>query len=373
MRHHVRTTTAALAAATLVLAACSGDAGEEGGAGEASREASQAGDQPFAGEELVVANWKDYGSDRPWAVEEFEEQTGATVTHQYFTSEEELLTTLREGGVGEVDVALPNLAYITPAIDEGLLQPVDPGQLEHLDELDPRLRDESGLVVDGERYGVPWMWGSTALAYDTDELDDVSSWDALWDPGNAGQVAFFDDAPTAVMTSALHLGEDPYDPDLDAVRDDLLALKDNTELLWASADDWLRAFSGEGVVAGNLWSGTAGTQIADGDPLAYVVPDEGAPGWLDTWTLVADAPNPELAHAFIDYMSSEGFQTEFAQDADASAPAPANAQAAQALPDDVADRVGSDPAALDALVLQRELPDETLQAWTRLWQEVKAD
>ena len=358
-----------LLALVVLLAACGGD--------DASDQAADTpgetdGELPFEGQELVVTNWNDYGSDIPWAVEAFEEATGATVTHQYFTSEEELLSLLRQGGVGQVDVALPNLAYIGRAIDEGLVQPIEVSRLEHYEQLYPQLRQQGDLESEGEQYGVPWMWGSTALAYDTTAFDEVTSWDALWDPANAGRVAFFDDAPTAIQTSALHLGQDPFDPDLEAVREDLLALKENTELFWASADDWLRSFSSDSVELGNLWSGLAGTQLADGDPIAYVVPEEGAPGWLDSWTIVEDAPNPDLAYAFIDYMISQEFQSRWAQDADRSSPAPANEQAAQGLPEDVAERIGSDPQALETLVLQRGLPEETLQEWTRLWQEVKA-
>lgn len=329
----------------------------------------------FEGQELVVANWNDYGSDIEWAVEEFEAATGATVTHQYFNSEEELLSMLRSGGVGTVDVALPNLAFLPSAIDDELVVPLDTSRLENYDELYPQLIAEAETVSDGEIYGVPWEWGSTSLAYNTDLVDTApTSWDVLWDPANEGEVAFFDDAATAVTVSALRLGQDPYssDLDLDAVRDDLLAMKPNVQVYWASADDWLLSFENESVTLGNLWSGLAGTQIGEGDPVGYIVPEEGAPGWLDLWTIVADSDVEDLSYAWIDYMISADYQARWAQDTERSSPAPANSTVADAIPDDVAARIGLDPGFLDTLLIQRGVDEETLQDWTTMWQEVKA-
>lgn len=357
MRSGIR---AALAAATVALAsAVAGCAGTEG--------TSESADT------LVVANWKDYGSDMSWVTEEFEERTGAKVVHQYFTSEDELLQMLRTGGVGEIDVVLPNLAYVQPAVEDGLLQPIDESRVETLDELVPELLESEALVIDGERYGVPWVWGATSLAYHPEKAaGDPTSWELLWNEQNKGQVAMFDDPTTAVMTAALMLGEDPHDPDLDAVRDALTDLKSNLRVTWSSADDWTKAYSSGAIVAGNLWSGLAGTQLANGDQIEFVIPEEGAVGWGDSWSIVKDAPHEDLAYEWINFMTSQEFQQRWAEDEERSSPAPANMEAQEALTAEVRDRIQAHPEWLSELALQTALPRETLQAWTELWQEVKA-
>src|SRR3546814_17635573 len=48
-----------------------------------------------AAEELHVLNWQGYGTDETWALELFEERTGVEVVHDYFNSEQEILTKLR--------------------------------------------------------------------------------------------------------------------------------------------------------------------------------------------------------------------------------------------------------------------------------------
>lgn len=357
-----RTTTAMLGAAlaltTFVAAGCGGG----GSSGD------KEGDKT-----LVVANWKDYGSDMDWVTAEFEKQTGAKVVHQYFNSEDELLQMLRTGGVGKIDVVLPNLAYVQPGKNEGLLQPIDEGKLEHLDALIPELVNSEALVIDGKRYGVPWVWGATSLAYNPETAKgDTNSWSMLWDPANKGKVAFFDDPTTAVMTAALKLGLDPHKPDLDAVRKSLTELKANVRVNWSSADDWTKAYSSGAIVAGNLWSGLAGTQIANGDSIKFVIPAEGGVGWGDSWSLVKDAPHEQLAYDWINFMTSKEFQERWANDKDRSSPAPANMEAQKALTPETRDRIQAHPEWLKELALQTALPPETMQAWTELWQEVKA-
>src|SRR6266516_1669822 len=90
---------------------------------------------------LVVANWKAYGSDEPGAIKGFQAICGCKVVHQYFDSEQGLLNLLRTGGIGHIDVALPNLAYVQPAIQQELIQPIDTSRLSNYRELYPQLRN----------------------------------------------------------------------------------------------------------------------------------------------------------------------------------------------------------------------------------------
>ncbi len=327
----------------------------------------------FEGQTLTVANWKDYGSDISWAVAQFEEETGAKVVHQYFNSLEELLQLLRDGGVGKVDVALPNLAYVQPAITDDLLEKIDTSKLKNYSELDENLKQHPDLKSEGNLYGVPWMWGSTSLAFNTETPPaDAGKWSSLWNPSNKGKVAFFDDVTTAIMTAALYIGEDPYNPDLAKIKDSLIELKNNSKVFWASADDWTKGFATGQITSGNLWSGLAGTEIGRGQPLKYVIPDEGAVGWLDSWAIVKNAPNKELAYKWIDYMTSAEYQQKWAEDTERSSPAPANLVATKAISKETAQRIGAVAEWLPKLTLQKSLPAETMKEWTKLWEEVKA-
>jgi spermidine/putrescine transport system substrate-binding protein len=346
------------------------------GCGESDDDSSQAetsgstGGKPFAGEELVVMNWKGYGSDLPWAIEQFEEQTGATVEHQYKSSDQGALQTLRNGGVGNIDVAIANHAYVEPAVQSSLLEPIDVSKLKSYDRLSQTLRDVPSLRDGDDVYAVPWQWGLTTLAYNPEGTSGpVTGFDALWSEEYAGKVTFFDDPQTAVETAAFYLGEDPADPDLDAVEDALSELKDNAKVFWASADEWTRAFSSGQVVVGNAWSSLP-AQL-ESPKIELVVPDSGSVGWLDSWTVVKDAPNPELAYAWINYMTSEAFQSRFSADPSHTAAGPANEAVLEQLPPAVVESLGVEPDFLPRLEFVAVTPEQ-LEEWALVWERVKA-
>ena len=360
----------------LALAACAEEAEEaaDDAAGEdAAAEEVEDAEQPFAGETLTVLNWNDYGSDQDYAVEGFEERTGATVQHVYHSSNEELREILRTGGIGEIDVTNPNFSFLQQMVDEDMLQPLDESLLDNLDDVYDDFLDSEELYADGDLYGAPWVWGSTGLTYNTEHFDEEpTSWGVLWDPEWEGQVGLFDSPIEAVMLAALYLGDDPHDPDLDAVRDALVEMRPNVELYWGSSDDWTRAFTTESISVGNFWAGDAGSMIAEGLPVGYTIPEEGAVGWIDAWTVVADSPNPELAHAWVDWMISEEFLVEWAEDPAGNAPAPANAVAQEQLSEEAKERIQAFPEQVEDLAIMGSLSQEEQQAYTDLLAEVKA-
>src|SRR5262245_27097478 len=102
--------------------------------------------------ELHVLNWQGYGTDEAWAVKLFEEKHGVKVVHDYFTSEQEMLTKLRTSP-GVYDVVLINSTYTAQAAKEGLVHAIEPAKIPHWDDLMPQLRDSPLLNVDGKTYG----------------------------------------------------------------------------------------------------------------------------------------------------------------------------------------------------------------------------
>ena len=147
-----------------------------------------AGTPARAAGEIKVLNWKGYGTDEKWALEAFEKKTGIKVSHDYFNSEQEMLTKLRTSP-GAYDVVLINNIYVMDAAKEGLIQPIDTSKITNFGDLTPALRDSARFVKDGKQWAVPWVWGLTSFAYNTDKIKErPDSLEALWDPKNAGKV-----------------------------------------------------------------------------------------------------------------------------------------------------------------------------------------
>lgn len=324
---------------------------------------------------LTVANWKGYGSDADYAVEKFEKENNCKIVHQYINSEEDYITMMKQGGEGNIDVMLPNLAYMQKIINSDVVEPLDKTKLTNFDNLIPQMRDTKDLCdKDGNLYAVPWVFGTTSIAYNSDEIKEKpTSISVLFDDQYKGKIAFNDDVTTAVLSAALYLNEeDPYNPDLDAVKKVLIQAKNNSKLIWATSDDFTKAFTSGSIVIGNLWSGTAARLASEDQKINYVYPDEGVIEWQDNWAIAKNSKNQELAYKWINYMTSEEFLTEFTADVSAEPPVPCNQAVLDKMTDEQKKAIFIYPSVPDNMIMQQALSDEKSKQWDDLWNEVKA-
>lgn len=326
---------------------------------------------------LTVLTWQSYGADDPWAVKEFERETGANVKFVYMNSEAGMLATLQNGGVGKIDVALPNLEYVQTGAQRGLFQPIDQSKISTWGQLSPQFKKLAAIRWQAKLYGVPWVQGATSLAVNSRLVKPIPrSWSVLWNPANRGKVGFFDDPTTAIMTAALYLHENPQNPNLNKVRTALRALKANTKVIWASADDWTKPYTSHTITMGNLWSGLAGTLTANGQPVDFIFPKEGTVRWGDNWAVVKNAPNLALAYKWINFMTSTKYFVHWITKPgpNQELAVPVNTAAVTALPKNASDTLlaGRLTHYHGRAAFQDGIPLNRLQKWTQLWEEIKA-
>lgn len=324
-------------------------------------------------EEIHVLNWKGYGTDEPWATEAFTEKTGFTVVHDYFNSEQEMLTKLRTNP-GTYDVVMINAAFTGQAVEEGMIQPIDLGKISNAGGLAPEMAKSELLNTQGSTYGVPWVWGLTSLAINDKAFDSPPvSVEVMWNPAHKGKVVLRDDALEAVQFGALATGQDINDiGDLGAVRDKLASLMPQIRTFWSSENDWNQMVASGQLDVGTYWSGSASRAKTNFNlPVTFVIPQEGAVGWLDGLSIPAGAKNVEGAHAFIDYMISPDFYIEW--DQKVGAPVSANQEAVAGLDESAFNRaVLGNPAVAARIQFQKPVSDENREKYLQLWQELKA-
>ena len=322
--------------------------------------------------ELRVLNWQGYGTDEAWALEVFKQKTGIDVVHDNFNSEQEMLTKLRTNP-GVYDVVLINSSFTQQAADEDLIQPIDTSKISHFNDLSAQLRDHAYLAPGGEVYGVAWVWGVTSFAINSDVIQPTpDSLNTLWDSQYADRVGWRDDPVEAVQLAALVTGQDMNNPaDMNKIRAKLRALKPQIKTFWSSEDEWNKYLAAKQFDLAVYWSGSAArSKKAFGLPVEFVIPKEGAIAWFDGLSIAADAPNPEGAHQFIDFMISPEFYVRW--DNEVGAPASANAKANAQLPDDAFNRtILGDAAVVDRLRFMAPLSDEKRNQYLELWQETK--
>ncbi len=171
---------------------------------------------------------------------------------------------------------------------------------------------------------------------------------------------------------ALLTGQDINNPkDLNAVVAALKAMKPNVKLLWSSEDQWNKAFSADAFDISVYWSGAAARSIKVHNlPVDFIVPKEGAIGWLDGLSVPASSSKKPAALQFVNYMIDPKFYVTWATQA--GAPASANTAAMAQLPADDLNRQIHKSEYLTKLQFMSALPDDRRQAFNDAWEEVKA-
>lgn len=266
---------------------------------------------------VTIAAWADYIP--PEVIAGFEEKTGITIVYDTFDSLEFLETKLLTGGSG-YDLVLPSALVANRLIQAGALQKLDKTKLGNYANLDPDILAFLAKHDDGNQYGVPYLWGTTGILYNpklvSERLENppVDSLDILFDPEIAAHFAdcgiAMIDSPEEVVAIALnYLGLDPFTGDAAELA--------RAEALLTSIRPHIRHFKTgaiiNGLADGDLclvlgWSGDAGLAYAraleagNGIEIAYAIPGEGTEVFFDFLSIPVDAPNPENAHRFIDYL-----------------------------------------------------------------------
>lgn len=253
----------------------------------------------FEGQTLSVYNWATYIGET--TISDFEELCGVDVIYDVFDSNESLIARMRLGNSG-YDIAFPSDYAVSIMIGDELVQPID---LELIPNFANVAEEWIGLDFDPEnQYSVPYLWGSQGVAYNVDAVgEEITSWYQVFEYD--GPVAWLNDARAMLGIGLQLLGYDPNTTDPDEIQeaaDFLLENSDNVIVLAADDGEALLERGEVDIVV--EYNGDVFQVMLDCecDDYAYVVPDEGSIADVAAMVILQDAPNPELAHVFIDYI-----------------------------------------------------------------------
>jgi putrescine transport system substrate-binding protein len=337
-----------------------------------------------SGKVLHVYNWADYIGES--TIHDFEARTGIKVVYDVYDASEVLQTKLLTGQSG-YDVVVTSGAATGRLIASGAIRKLDRSQLRNLGNLDPQLMQRVTLYDPGNEHALPYLWGTTGIGYNPDKVEQVlgtrtlDSLAAVFDPAMAAKLAqcgiTWLDAPADVFQLAfIYLGLDAnsHRPE-DIAAAEALLLRARPYVRYFHSSQYLNDLASGEVCLSIGWSGgieQARNRGAQGDipvEVVYVIPREGAPLWTDLVQVPVDAPHPENAHRFIDYLLEPEVIAQIT-----NAVGQANGNAAS-LPH-VAESIRNDPAIYPSSEVYRRLtidrtwsPEQTREvnrAWTRI-------
>ncbi|MEC9434105.1 MAG: polyamine ABC transporter substrate-binding protein [Pseudomonadota bacterium] len=276
--------------------------------------AASAAEEPV----LYVYNWSDYIAED--TIEKFEAETGIKVTYDVFDSNEVLEAKLMAGSTG-YDIVVPTGAFLARQIQAGVFQELDKSKLPNIKNMDPEIMARVAAFDPDNKHAVVYMWGTTAIGYNVKAIEErlgadapVDSWALIFDPANAEKLADCGismlDAPVEVIPAALnYLGIDPGATDKESIDKAEALLKEIApHVRYFHSSQYINDLANGDVCLSVGWSGDVfqardrAAEADNGVEIAYSVPKEGALMWFDMLAIPTDAPHPENALTFLNYL-----------------------------------------------------------------------
>ena len=274
-----------------------------------------------AGEEprLNIYNWSDYIA--PDTIPKFEAETGIRVTYDVYDGNEVLEAKLLSSRSG-YDVVVPSASpFMARQIAAGVYRVLDKSKLPGWRNLDPHILELVSAADPDNAHGAPYLWSDTGIGYNErqvraalGETAPVDSLGLIFDPTIAGKLApcgiSLLDTPQEVFPAVLaYLRLDPKSRDLgdldkafavlEKIRPYIRKFHSSQYINDLAGGDLCAAlgYSGDVIQARNR-AREAGNKVE----IAFRVPKEGAMMSVDMLGIPADAPHPENALRFIDYL-----------------------------------------------------------------------
>lgn len=343
---------AATLCAAMLLTACSGAAGTEGGSGDSDSR------------ELVLST---YGLSEDISAEEvyapFEEQFGCKIVTETGSTNERY-TKLSANSQSNIDVIELAQAMTAQGISEGLFEPIDLSKIENSQYL---VGSAKTLAEEGQ--GIAYTINSIGIIYNPDAIDiEITGYDDLWDPSLTGMVAI-PDITTTFGPAMVYVANDHAGGNIEADKGEaafkaLEELKPNLVKSYAKSSDLINMFTSGEVAVAVVGDFGVPTILAANPNLIYFAP-EGTYANFNMLSIPKNAKNKELAYEYINYRLSKELQTKTAP---ALNEAPTNSQV-ELTPEQSVNMTYGETAE-NARVLNYTLVNEVLSDWIDQWNRI---
>lgn len=262
------------------------------------------------GQTLNVANWNDYID--PQALEAFTQETGIKVNYRTYEDDREVYELLKQGEA--LDVVVPSSDNFGKLVGEGLLQPFAAAELPGYEAMEPLIVRRLGAADPGRSYGVPYLWGSIGLAVNVPQVEAAlggpvpNTWGLVFDKALVRKlsgcgVTLLDSPNDVISLLANYRGRS-----LDGISagyaqrlfDELTELRRSYR--YVDSERYIEDLNAGKTCVSMAWVGDALGAAANGQPVKYLVPEEGTLVFVDILAIPKSAQHVEEAKAFIRYM-----------------------------------------------------------------------
>jgi len=268
---------------------------------------------------LNIYNWSDYIAED--TVKNFEKETGIKVRYDVFDNNEILNSKLVAGKSG-YDVVVPTAQWAKLQIDSHQLRKLDKTKLSNLANLDPAIQAKLSKIDPNNEYLVDWLWGYTTVGINVAKVKAAlggmpmpdNAWDLVFNPKYASKLkscgVSFLDSPSEVLPAALmYIGKPAYSTSAaDYAEAGKMLAQIRPYVTLFSSSGYINDMANGAVCVALGWSGDINIarqralDAKNGNTIEVLVPKTPAALVFDTMAIPADAPHPNNAMLWINYI-----------------------------------------------------------------------
>ena len=339
---------------------------------------------------LNIYNWSDYIAED--TIQNFEKETGIKVRYDTYDNNEILHAKLVAGKTG-YDIVVPGSHFAKNQIEGGLLQKLDRSKLSNWGNLDKGLLEQLAKLDPGNAYLVDWLWGYVTVGINVNKVKTAlgsmpmpeNAWSLLFDPKYVSKlkscgVSVLDSASEVMPAALLYVGKPAYSRSaadyaeaakmLKAIRPYVTRFSSSgyIEEMASGATCLVMGFSGDiNIARSRALEAKAKTPVV----IEALIPKTGATLFFDTMAIPKDAPHPENAHLFINYILRPQVHAGLTNKVFYANP---NAASLKYVAKDVADNksIFLDAAATKTMIAPDTLPQDLRRVQTRIFSNFKA-
>ena len=273
--------------------------------------------RPGGAKVLNLYIWSDYLA--PNTLSNFENRFAIKVHPAYYDTNETLETKLLAGNSG-FDIVVPTASYLERQIKAGAYLKLDKSKLPNLQNMDPQLMAKVASNDPGNAHAVIYLWGTNGIGYNEKMVKELmpdaplDSWRMVFDPAVAAKLAKCGisllDSPAEMLRAVFsYMGKDPNSQSADDLAQaEAVLLKIRPYIRNFSSSEYIEALANGDLCVSVGYNGDVmqardrAREANKGVEIKYAVPKEGSILWFDMLAIPKDAPDPDSAYAFMNYM-----------------------------------------------------------------------
>ena len=253
--------------------------------------------------QLNIYSWPDY--IQPEAIPEFERRYGIKVVYDTVASNEGLIAKF-QAGASDYDIIVPSNYTVTKLRELDKLSPIDKDRLSNYKYLMERFKSRQ-FGPEGS-YAIPYTFGTTGIAFNTkapcyENGKYPSDWDVFWDKRIAGRMTLLEDQRETIGFALKRRGHSINCVDEKLIQEACNDLKEQKKLTMCyTSDQVITCLSTGDSWLSLAYSGDAQQASRSNPDVKYIIPQSGASMWVDNLCIPKNAPHPDAAYLWLNYM-----------------------------------------------------------------------